>query len=482
MTIFPALLFLFAASTVADLEVELKRFVDVYSLVEQEAAEPVDPYRAFYGGAIPGMLRRLDPHSVFFDPNQFRQLAELQSSTHKGFGTIVSVLPGRVIVLQTLPGTPSSRAGIEPGDEMLAVNGISLYRLSLEQLLSLLGESQRQKVTLDILRPGSTRLLRIVMTPERVSTQSVDQVFFLRAGIGYVRVKSFEAETGQKVREAIEKLGGKRLKALVLDLRDNPGGLMPSALEAASLFLPPGTKLLSVRGRGAEDEEVLVPETTQAYEFPLAVLIDEQSASGSEIIAGAVQDHDRGAIVGTPSFGKGLVQSVYPLSQGTGLALTTAFYYTPSGRSIQKPLRGVQLGGATAAGKDYRTASGRIVKGGGGIQPDYLVYPAPITRLQMVLEATASFTSFATESIRKLPPIKEDFEVPSSLLDEFQSYLAQRNIQPGVTEWSSEREWIRSRLRQEIFNQALGVAKGDEVSLQQDPQVLKALEALADVP
>jgi carboxyl-terminal processing protease len=296
-----------------------------------------------------------------------------------------------------------------------------------------------------------------------------------------VRVSSFEAPTGTQIREAVERLGGAGLKALLLDLRNNPGGLVPSALETAALFLDPGKLLVSVRGRAVEADEVRVPAEARPYRFPLAVLLNEKSASASEIVAGALQDHDRAVIVGSPSFGKGLVQSVFPLSQGTGLALTTAYYYTPSGRSIQRPLREGRLGTAppaVSAEPEYRTASGRKVRGGGGIQPDRLVEPEAVNRLRMVLVASAALTSFATETIRKAGRVGQDFEVTDDLLDEFQIYLAARSIQPGVAQWSTEREWIRSRLRQEIFNQALGVARGDEIEIRRDPQVRGAIDAL----
>jgi carboxyl-terminal processing protease len=476
---FAALLILFAANAPTGLEPHIKRFVEVLAAVQSHAAEPVDPYAAFYAGAIPGMLQRLDPHSVFFDPGQFQQLQELQRSTRKGFGSVVSILPGRVIVLQTLPGTPSSRSGLEPGDEILAINGIRLDFLSVEQLVALLGESRQREVNLDVRRSGSARLIEIAMTPQDVAAASVDLAFPLTEKVGYARVKSFEAETPKQLQEAIEKLGGSELAGLVLDLRNNPGGLMSAALEIAALFLPQKTTLASVRGRGEEREQIRVPEGIRAYSFPLAVLINERSASGSEIVAGALQDHDRATIVGTPSFGKGLVQSVYPLSEGTGLALTTAYYYTPSGRSIQRPLRYAQLEGKRGNGPqegEYRTDSGRLMTGGGGIQPDAVVPQEAPSRLRIVLEATASFTSFATEAVRKLRPSSAQFEVPASLLDEFQAYLAQRNIQPSVSEWSADREWIRSRLKQEIFNQAFGVEKGDEVEMRRDPQVRRALE------
>ncbi len=469
LTHFPVLLLLFGApepaADAASLEAAVRRFTEAYFLVEQEAAEPVDSYGAFYGGAIPGMLKRLDPHSVFFDPDQFAQLQELEKATRKGFGSVVAVLPGRVIVLQTLPETPSARSGMSPGDEILAINGIRLDRLSVEQLVGLLGESRRREVKLDIRRPGSSRLVQITMSPEDVESPAVDLVYFLRAGLGYIRVRSFDAATGGQVREAIEKLGGNHLKALVLDLRGNPGGLMATALETASLFLEPKAVIVSVRGRGSEVEEIRAAEGTRPYRFPVAVLVNEQTASGAEIVAGALQDHGRAVIIGSSSFGKGLVQSVFPLSEGTGLALTTAYYYTPNGRSIQRPLRAGRLAGA-------------VQDGAGGIVPDHVVYAAPPTRLRMVLEATGSFTSFATVWLHRQGPISEEFTVTNAVLDEFQAYLAQRNIQPGVGEWSTEREWIRSRLKQEIFNQAFGVAKGDQIELERDPVVGKAIEVL----
>jgi carboxyl-terminal processing protease len=290
-------------------------------------------------------------------------------------------------------------------------------------------------------------------------------------------------ETGKQLKDAIEKLGGATLQGLVLDLRNNPGGVLTAGLESAALFLAPGTKLLSIRGRARQAEETNVPEKGTPYTFPLAILINEKSASASEIVAGGMQDHDRAVIIGQPSFGKGLVQSVYPLSEGTGMALTTAFYFTPSGRSIQKPLQEGQLTNtplwnSLETQAEFRTDSGRLVRGGGGIMPDHVVGPEAMTRLRAALEASASFTSFATTTIKMLPPVTPPFEVSDGLLESFRSFLSENRIMPGVSEWSADREWIRSRLRQEIFNQTIGVEKGDEVESQRDPQVRKAVELL----
>jgi carboxyl-terminal processing protease len=468
------------------LESSIKSITEAYALVEDNAAAPVSAEQAFFQGAIPGMLRRLDPHSVFFDPGQFEQLKKLQTSTDKGFGSVVSVLPGRVIVLQTTPGTPSAKSGMAPGDEIVAVNGYQLSRLDMEQLISLLTQSRQQQAQLVVRRSGSARFLNFVLTPEEMQEPSVERAFFLKPGIGYLRVSSFDEKTGRLIRDAIEKLGGRSLKGLVLDLRKNPGGLVTSAIETASLFLKPGARIVTVRGRNVAEKSEDVPAGATPYEFPVVVLVNEKTASASEIVTGALQDHDRALVVGEASYGKGLVQSVYSLSEGTGLALTTALYYTPSGRSIQKPLDSSQfaLAAATAHpnGKsEFHTDAGRRVTGGGGIVPDYVVTPFAATRLEAVLDASGSFTTFATGYIAN-HKITQDFEVTPALLDDFQVFLSQRNIQPGVNQWSAEREFVASRLKTEIFNQTLGVEKGDEVEAQRDPQILKAVELVRQGP
>ena len=466
----------------AALEREVKRVIDIYSIMESNAADPVNPEQAFYQGAIPGLLRKLDPHSVFFDPGQFEQLKQMQSSTRKGFGSVVSLLPGRVIVLQALPGTPSARSGISPGDEILAINNIRLDRLELEQLIELLGQAREQPAQLVVRRPGNARLMELRLTPEEMQSPSVERAFLLRPGVGYLRVGSFDEATGRDIKAGIEKLGGRKLHGLVLDLRNNPGGLVTAALETASLFLNPGQTIFSIRGRKSAAEQETVPRQAEPYTFPVSIILNGKSASASEIVAGALQDHDRATILGEPSFGKGLVQSVFPLSSGTGIALTTALYYTPSGRSIQKPLNAgdYELGEASAhlnADKTFHTDKGRSVQGGGGITPDQVVYPAVPSRLRAALEASGSFVSFATEYLAA-EKVDAAFDVTPALLDRFQAWLAERKIQPSFGEWARERDFVQLRLKAEIFNQALGVDKGDEVDALQDPQIQKALEAL----
>jgi carboxyl-terminal processing protease len=481
------ILFLFSAAIlpaqikddpVADVAQPLKTLIDVFTAVEREAADPVSPDAAIYEGAIPSMLRTLDPHSSFFDPAQFQQLQEMERSEQKGFGSIVSVLPGRVIVLQTLPGTPAAKADLSAGDEIVAVNGIPLARLEPEQLIQVLSQSRQHQATLDIHRPGDAGLSRIVMSPELVKTPTVDRSFLVAPGIGYLRITEFEEPTGALVREKIEDLGGPQLQGLILDLRDNPGGAVTAAVATASLFLKSEQLIFSVKGRSAKPDDVRVTKYNRPYAFPMIVLVNEKSASASEIVSGALQDHDRAVILGVPTYGKGLVQQVYPLSGNAGMALTTAFYYTPSGRSIQKPLSGGQLDAATVVDQGpYKTDSGREVLGGGGIRPDQVIPPEAQSRLRIVMDASGVITAFASEYLRA-HEIAEGFEVTSAMLDELNAYCAGHSIQPGISEWLSNQRWIQSRLQQEIDNLKFGVAKGDEVEVRRDPLVAAALQRL----
>ncbi|HSM80005.1 MAG TPA: S41 family peptidase, partial [Bryobacteraceae bacterium] len=270
----------------------MKNFVDVLSIVRQNAADPVST-DVIYQGAIPGMLRTLDPHTVFFDPQQYEQLKQMERSEQKGFGTVVSVLPGRVIVLQALPGTPSAKAGLAPGDEILAINNVALSRLDFEQLVQYLGMARQRQAQLVVRREGNARLLEFTLNPAVMDAPSVERAFLLKDGVGYIRVASFDPQTGRQIKDSIEKLGGNALKGLLLDFRNNPGGVVEAALETASYFLKPGQKILSVKGRAVKGKDVEVPKTAVPYSFPVAILVNEKTASAAEIVTGALQDHDR---------------------------------------------------------------------------------------------------------------------------------------------------------------------------------------------
>ena len=466
------------AAAAALLAEQIKKMVDVFALIDDQAADPVSADQAIYQGAIPGMLRTLDPHSIFFDPGQFQQLQQMQQSESKGFGTVVSIVPGRVIILQTLEGGPAARAGLSAGDEILAINNIPLSQLVPEQLMQLLSQARQQAAQLDVRKPGNARLFRLTLSPELIDEPSVDRAFLLAPGIGYVRIKAFELATGKLVKESIEKLGGSGLHGLVLDLRDNPGGVVQAAVDVASLFLQPGQMIFTIRGRSEQKEESRVPDLARPYTFPVAILMDEKSASAAEIVAGAMQDHDRATILGEPSYGKGIVQNVFPLSGNSGLALTIAFYYTPSGRSLQKPLASGSLDVAAKATPGiFHTDAGREVVGGGGIQPDIVVPPQQVSQLVYVVEASGSLTLFATEYVQS-HEIGQDFAVTPDILDQLKVFLSQRDIQPGIADWLRDRDLIESKLRQEIVNLKFGVAQGDQIEMQRDPLVRRAMAAL----
>ena len=442
----------------------LAQFVKLFAAVDREAADKPNADQAVFQGALPGALRQLDPHSIFFDTENFRQLQEMEKSIRRGFGTIVSILPGRVVILQTQAGSPSARAGLLPGDEILGVNGYALSQFEPEQIMQLLMQARQQVVRLEVRRQNSPRLLPFELTPASMETPSVDRAFLLEPGLGFVRVTSFEQNTGKELREAIERIGGAKLKSLVLDLRANPGGVLPAALETAAMFLQPGQRIISVRGRSKKTEDIDVPAGAAPYQFPLAVLVNAKSASASEIVAAAMQDHKRGVVVGEPTFGKGLVQSVFPLMTETAIALTVAYYYSPNGHNLQRPLKGAQL--ETPAADTP-----------GGVKPDHTVVPPRSTRLQVALEASGSFTAFATEFTRR-QKVEDGFDVSSRLMDEFQGWLIPRNIQPGIAEWTGEARWVQQRLKQEIYNLALGVDKGDEIEMRNDPVVRRALSEM----
>src|SRR5579864_55842 len=253
-----------AVATVSD---DLKKVIDVFLTLDDQAADPVSPDQAIYEGAIPGMLRTLDPHSIFFDPDRFQQLQQMQKSEAEGFGTIVSIIPGRVTILQTMEGTPSAKSGLSAGDQILAINNIPLGQLVPEQLVQLLSQARQQAAVLDVRKPGNARAFRLTLSPELIDAPSVDRAFQIEPDIGYLRIKSFDEPTGKLVKATIEKLGGNALKGLVIDLRANPGGAVQAAVDVASLFLQPGQVVFTVRGRTEQKQEARVAPLAQPYTF-----------------------------------------------------------------------------------------------------------------------------------------------------------------------------------------------------------------------
>lgn len=454
------------------LERDAARFLQVFDLLDRKLADGFDPAAAVYGGALPAMLRTLDPHSTFLDPGQFESLREMQRSTEQGFGSVVNLLPGRVIVLQTLPGSPSERAGIAPGDEILILNGQPLAYLPVEQLIGVLASARQGQASVMVKRPNLTRLLEMSLIPAEVADPSVSRHFLLEPGLAYAKILNFEAETPAELREALESLGGGDLEGLVLDLRGNPGGIVEAAVQVAAFFLDPGDRILWIQGREGQTEDLRVPPGFKHYGFPLRLLIDGRTASAAELVAGALQDHGRARVLGQRSFGKGLVQSVFELSGGTALALTTAFYLTPSQRSIQRWMG--------ECGEFQLAPCGRqeAEELRGGVEPDRLEGPRPLSRFQEVMLARNAFFDFVREHVAGRSGFDASFEPDNEMLDEFQSFLSQRRIRPSLAEWSATLGFIRSMLKQEVLNLTVSVAAGDQVEIRRDPAVQSAVRQL----
>src|ERR1700746_824273 len=397
----------------SDVSQSLKEFTQAYDIVEHNYAAPVSPHNAIYHGAIPGMLQGLDPHSNFFDPKSYSLLREDQRGKYYGVGMTVGPRNNKVIVIAPFAGTPAYRAGIHPGDIIAAVDGKPTDNMSTSDVADLLKGPKGLTAHITILREGSEKPLEFTVVRDEIPRYSVDLHFLIRPGIGYMHVTGFNETTEHEVADALDQMGD--LKGLILDLRQNPGGLLNEGVGVADKFLRKGQLIVSHHGRSSPEKRYVAAHGNGGKEYPLVVLVNRGTASAAEIVAGAIQDHDRGLVAGETTFGKGLVQTVYPLSENTGLALTTAKYYTPSGRLIQRDYSNVSL-------YDYYfnreneennnshevklTDSGRTVYGGGGISPDVKIPPIKSNRFEDSLLQHYIFFNFAKRYVVSHHPTK----------------------------------------------------------------------------
>src|SRR5438270_5762804 len=331
------------SSMTGDSEVKdsLKQFTDVYSLVEDNYAEPVNADKAIYNGAIPGMLHALDPHSNFFDPKSYALMREDQRGKYYGVGMTVGLRNNKVIVIYPFTGTPGYKAGIHPGDVIIAVDGKSTENMSSGDVDDRLNGPKAPKVHISIAREGVEKPMEFTLIRDEIPRYSVDVHFLIKPGVGYMHVNGFNETTEHEVSEALDSFGD--LKGLILDLRGNPGGLLSAWVGVAAKCLTKGQLSVSNHARATAQQRSVAEHGNGGKDYPVVVLVNRLTASAAEIVSGAIQDHDRGLIVGEVTFGKGLVQTVYPLSENTGLALTTAHYYTPSGRLIQRDYSNISL-------------------------------------------------------------------------------------------------------------------------------------------
>jgi carboxyl-terminal processing protease len=478
------------AASQSDTRQAARTLAQVYSVIEQNYAEKVDPDKAIYDGAIPGMLRALDPHSNFFDPKQYSALQEEQSGRYFGVGMQVGPRNNKVIVIAPFAGAPAYRAGIRPGDIIVGVDGKPTDNLNTSEVADLLKGPKGTTVRISILREGSDKPLEFTVVRDEIPRYSVDLHFLIRPGIGYMHISGFQETTDTETAKALKEMGD--LKGLILDLRNNPGGLLSEGVGVADKFLKKGQVIVSHHGRNSP-EKVYRAAHGSTKDYPIVVLVNHGTASAAEIVSGALQDHDRALIAGETTFGKGLVQTVYRLSEDTGLALTTAKYYTPSGRLIQRDYNGVSIydyyynrnadnsingGKEDEASREVKlTDSGRTVYGGGGITPDVKIAPVKANAFQIELLRQYAFFNFAKHYALS-HKIEKSFEVDKEVMKQFRDFLDTQKISYSEKELADNDAWVRSSIKSELFVGAFGQRQGMQVQAEADPVVLKALELM----
>ncbi|HMF58192.1 MAG TPA: S41 family peptidase [Pyrinomonadaceae bacterium] len=502
---------------------------EAMALVSNNYAGDVDYERATQA-AIQGMLSTLDPHSMFFSRLEFRKLHEDQDSRFYGIG--VSILQHRdgVYIQAIVQGTPAARAGLRYGDHILEVDGQDARDWTSDQVSKNVRGDRGEPVKVKVERAGSEAPLYFTIVRDAVPLPSIRNSFMVRPGIGYIGLTGgFQSTSSDELREAIANLKAQGMRQVLLDLRGNPGGLLDQAVKVASQFLSRGQIIVSVRGREYAQPAIYRSTGGDSEDLPLVVLINRNTASASEIVAGAIQDHGRGYIVGETSFGKGLVQRVFNLPFATGLTLTTAHYYTPYGRLIQRDYSNGSIydyyvrhdAGEDAqpqaqkpgheqnpaqplpsptptpqpAGPAVKTAAGRVFYGGGGITPDVEVKPLQPTQLRTrIAEEAFYFTrELSNGAISGLEnykvetpqfgqdPRPADYAITDHVIEAFRSFIkrdAASGLQPNQID--EEMDFTKVRLREEIISAAYSQDAGVRVILESDPQLLKALDALPD--
>ena len=479
-----------SAADESQLRDSLKSFTNVYALVEQNYAEPIHGDKAdgvIYDGAIPGMLHMLDPHSSFYDPKAYAKMREDQHGRYYGVGMVIQQQLNKIYVVTPYEDTPSFRAGIHPGDIISTVNGKSADGMNSEQVAKELKGPKGTHVSLTTIRDGQSKPLTFDLVRDEIPHPSVDLKYEIRPGVGYIHLTNFQETTAKEVEDAVD--GFPNLKGLVFDLRGNPGGLLSQAVEVCDHLLSKGQTIVSQRGRAYPDQVYTATHGNQGRTFPIVVIVNRNSASAAEIVSGALQDHDRALIVGETTFGKGLVQTVYNLSENTGLALTTYHYYTPSGRLIQRDYNGVSLYDyynhanalpADNTNKEVKlTDGGRTVYGGGGITPDDKIEtPKSNPFMDSLLSpVNDSFFHFAPHYLAT-HTVDKDFKVDDAVLTDFKQFLTSQNVKWTNEDFVGPMEWIKANIKAKILQIQIGHQEDLRVQADWDPMIQKAVTYL----
>jgi len=496
---------------------------EAIATVEDKYAGEID-YEKATQAAIQGMLFTLDPHSVYFPAAEFKKLKEDQSSSFYGIGVQILRHDDGVYIQSVVEGTPAARSGLRYGDRIVEVDGKDARDWSSEEVSKNVRGDRLRPVQIKVERAGEEVPVAFKIVRDAVPLPSIRNTFQINSGTGYIGlVGGFQHTTDDELREAIAELRKDGARQLILDLRNNPGGLLDQAIDVASEFLPRDKAIVSVKGRSEYQEPAVYKSNgSDPEDLPLVVLINRNTASASEIVAGAIQDHGRGLVVGETSFGKGLVQHVFPLPYGFGLTLTTARYYTPYGRSLQRdyssgslydyyvrhdendnlqPTQPGQPSPNESASQQrgsnspaFRTAAGRVFYGGGGITPDIEARPlTPTAARGRIIEAAFYFTRVLTAG--KVPGLESyrvdkvdyghdpkpgDYPVTDRVLEAFRNYVRKDQPKLPIAQVDADLDFVKLRLRQEFTTAAYGSDAGQRILLESDPQVLRAVNVLPD--
>lgn len=493
---------------------QLSKFKDVLSLTEKFYVDDVNTGK-LTEDAITGLLSNLDPHSVYLKPETLKKVTEDFKGKFEGVGIEFSVVNDTITVVQPIGGGPSAQVGILSNDKIVKIDGKNSVGFSNDQVMKSLKGPKGTKVSVAIYRAGVTDLLDFEIVRDVIPFYSVEVSTMLNKETGYINVTRFAEPTNSEMVEALEKLKSQGMKELVLDLRSNPGGYLDQAVKMADLFLSSDKngnprKVVYTKGRRPEFSEEYYASTGSPYEkMPLIILLSNASASASEIVSGAIQDWDRGLIVGETSFGKGLVQRQYELPDRSALRLTIARYYTPSGRLIQRSYadgkekyqeeafeRNEQEGEnlehkeseSDSTHPKYKTSKGRIILGGGGITPDYIVKPASATKYYVVLNRRNIFYEYMTEYVavhgeeiketykNNLKKFVAEFEVTDAMLNDFIAFTKNKKVEFVEKDYEKDKDYIQARLKAYIARNFWGNEGWYSVLLMVDNQVKKALE------
>ena len=483
-----------------DTQDQIRLYTEVLQAAHDHYGDDVRYKDMVYAG-IEGMLRSLDPHTNFLSPEDYEQMRDRQRGSFYGLGILVSKRNGELTIISPIDGTPAWRLGLRAGDVISTIEGEPTRSMSLDEAVTKLKGPKGTKVNIGITRRGLEKPLDMAVTRAEIPQTTVRYAYMMTPETGYIRLTDFSRSTAREMRDALDKLKDEGMTQLMLDLRSNGGGLLDQTVEVSNFFVPEETRIVETRGRLSDSYQTFYSDGAyEPIDMPVVVLVNNGTASAAEILAGAVQDHDVGLVVGTPTWGKGLVQTVYNLSYGAGVALTTAKYYTPSGRLIQRDYssyydyythfgQSADVGAQsdevpetpTAEGAEvFSTDLGREVYGGGGITPDHVVELPDGPQILTSLFASNAFFQFAVDYHSRHPVTDENWQPSDDLLEEFATWAEKEEISTAelvneMLEDPAARDYVMRQIHADVFNSAFGTEASHKILARGDEQIQEAL-------